>query len=106
MTRTDGGIELLSECDWESIVAKGGEVWQFQTVSRAALEEQVGVLDASTGPYDGDFPPLIGEASPMAEIELKVEGGGPKDRPYFVVNDPGEPDRELAEIIRRQETLQ
>lgn len=106
MSKKDGGVEFPLDHDWDNIVAKGGDVWEFQSVDRVDVEAVDEEYGTSSEPNDGDFPRMAGEEAPMAEFELRVEPRVVGTKKIIVVNDPGEPDRELEEIIRRQETIQ
>jgi hypothetical protein len=102
--KPDNAFTTNYEFEWENIVAAGGGECEFFTVPMKEISEEFAMTFENR---DGDFPPIVGEEEPpMAEIELKVEPRMIGEKNVLVIQDVGETDSVLEEIIRRQETMQ
>jgi|GEM_PF-7042747 len=106
-TRTDGGIEMDADFQWESIVQKGEGSCEFRVVAPEVMQEELGCKNPPARETGGDFPAFAHETeTPLAEIELKVDFRLVGKKHVVVATDPGEDDTELEAIIKRQEFAQ
>ena len=101
------GVALVTPFDWPQIAAEGKGRCIFEVLAREEMEEELGPEEAKrVRRKEDDFPTPAGQEAEVAEIGLNVVARKIGSKTIVVVNDPGESDPVLEQLIKQYEHQQ